>query len=225
MAKEFKRKRIHVHLFPKTNHQRHRFLLQRPENDDGSRMDLVVTYNKKEYIIELKIWHGTEYEISGRDQISEYLETRNHQEGYLVTFSFLKEKVLQEKSIFQYPNPLHWTAFVMVKFFLILRQNKIENMKQIFCILFLLLPMMLCGQSRESNKLYKQGLKLLDAEKYEEALLYFQKSDSIDKATLPQNSKNYYRAELKMADCWDIIAAINVNRRGSQMWGKNRRNP
>jgi len=73
------------------------FYYSEPENDDGTRMDLVVTYNRKEYIIELKIWHGTEYEISGRDQISEYLETRHHQDGYLVTFSFLKDKVLQEK--------------------------------------------------------------------------------------------------------------------------------
>ena len=73
------------------------FYYSEPENDDGSRMDLVVTYNRKEYIIELKIWHGTEYEISGRDQLSEYLETRNLTEGYLVTFSFLKEKTAQEK--------------------------------------------------------------------------------------------------------------------------------
>ena len=73
------------------------FYYTEPENDDGSRMDLVITYNHKEYIIELKIWHGTEYEISGREQLSKYLEKRNMQEGYLVTFSFLKEKVIQEK--------------------------------------------------------------------------------------------------------------------------------
>ena len=73
------------------------FYYSEPENDDGSRMDLVVTFNHKEYIIELKIWHGTEYEISGRDQLSEYLEKRNMQEGYLVTFSFLKEKFVQDK--------------------------------------------------------------------------------------------------------------------------------
>lgn len=73
------------------------FYYSEPENDDGSRMDLVVTYNRKEYVIELKIWHGTEYEISGREQISEYLATRNLSEGYLVTFSFLKNKVVQEK--------------------------------------------------------------------------------------------------------------------------------
>ena len=73
------------------------FYYSEPENDDGSRMDLVITYNRKEYVIELKIWHGTEYELSGRDQLSEYLETRNLAEGYLVTFSFLKEKTAQAK--------------------------------------------------------------------------------------------------------------------------------
>ncbi len=73
------------------------FYYSEPENDDGSRMDLVITYNHKEYVVELKIWHGTEYELSGRDQLSEYLETRNLNEGYLVTFSFLKEKIVQEK--------------------------------------------------------------------------------------------------------------------------------
>ena len=73
------------------------FYYSEPENDDGSRMDLVVTFNHKEYIIELKIWHGTIYEISGHQQLSEYLVKRNMPEGYLVTFSFLKTKTAQEK--------------------------------------------------------------------------------------------------------------------------------
>ena len=73
------------------------FYYSEPENDDGSRMDLVITYNHKEYVVELKIWHGTEYELSGRDQLSEYLDTRHLDEGYLVTFSFLKDKIVQDK--------------------------------------------------------------------------------------------------------------------------------
>ena len=73
------------------------FYYSEPETDDESRMDLVVTYNRKEYIIELKIWHGTEYEISGREQLSEYLAARGLDSGFLVTFSFLKNKVVQEK--------------------------------------------------------------------------------------------------------------------------------
>jgi hypothetical protein len=72
------------------------FYYVEPETKDNARMDLVITYNSKEYVIELKIWHGTEYEISGREQISEYLETRGLSEGYLLTFSFLKNKTVQD---------------------------------------------------------------------------------------------------------------------------------
>ncbi len=68
-----------------------------PENDDASRMDIIVNYHGKEYVIELKLWYGIEYEISGRDQIARYLTTRNLSEGYLITFSFLKNKVIQEQ--------------------------------------------------------------------------------------------------------------------------------
>ena len=78
-------------------------------------------------------------------------------------------------------------------------------MKQLLTIL-LLLPLCVFAQSRESKQLYKQGMKLYKAEKYEEAAPYFQKSDSLDKATLPPTSENYYRAELKLADCWYEIA-------------------
>ena len=68
------------------------FYYVEPQTRENSRMDLVVTYNKKEYVIELKIWHGTEYETDGKTQLAEYLETRHLAEGYLVTFSFLKNK-------------------------------------------------------------------------------------------------------------------------------------
>jgi len=68
-----------------------------PENDDDSRMDLVVNYNRKEYVVELKLWYGTKYEKEGRAQLAGYLKQRGLQEGYLVTFSFLKNKVVQEE--------------------------------------------------------------------------------------------------------------------------------
>ncbi len=68
-----------------------------PENDDSSRMDIVVNYHGKEYVIELKLWYGIEYEISGRDQIARYIAALNLSEGYLITFSFLKNKVIQEQ--------------------------------------------------------------------------------------------------------------------------------
>ncbi len=72
------------------------FYYVEPQTRENARMDLVVTYNHKEYIIELKIWHGTKYEPDGKIQLAEYLETRGADEGYLVTFSFLKNKTEEE---------------------------------------------------------------------------------------------------------------------------------
>ena len=63
-----------------------------PETRDNRRMDLVVTYDRQEFIVELKIWHGDKYEEKGRDQLSSFLATRGMDEGYLVTFDFSKDR-------------------------------------------------------------------------------------------------------------------------------------
>ena len=68
------------------------FYYVEPQTRDNRRMDLVVTYDRQEFIVELKIWHGDKYEEKGRDQLSEYLATRGLDEGYLVTFDFSKDK-------------------------------------------------------------------------------------------------------------------------------------
>ena len=68
------------------------FYYVEPQTRDNRRMDLVVTYDKQEFIVELKIWHGDKYEELGRDQLSNYLATRGIDEGYLVTFDFSKIK-------------------------------------------------------------------------------------------------------------------------------------
>ena len=68
------------------------FYYVEPQTRDNRRMDLVVTYGKQEFIVELKIWRGDKYEEKGRDQLSAYLATRSMDEGYLVTFDFSKDK-------------------------------------------------------------------------------------------------------------------------------------
>ena len=68
------------------------FYYVEPQTRDNRRMDLVVTYDKQEFIVELKIWRGDKYEEKGRDQLSGYLATRGMDEGYLVTFDFSKNK-------------------------------------------------------------------------------------------------------------------------------------
>ncbi len=63
-----------------------------PETREDTRMDIVVNFGNEEYIIELKIWRGKKYEEKGLDKLAEYLDTRRQNKGYLVTFSFLKDK-------------------------------------------------------------------------------------------------------------------------------------
>lgn len=68
------------------------FYYVEPETRNNERMDLVITYGGEEHIIELKIWHGEEYRKKGIAQLEEYLEHRNASKGYLLSFSFLKNK-------------------------------------------------------------------------------------------------------------------------------------
>ena len=68
------------------------FYYVEPQTRDNKRMDLVVTYGREEFIVELKIWRGEAYEKNGLEQLSEYLEIRDREEGYLVTFDFSKER-------------------------------------------------------------------------------------------------------------------------------------
>ena len=68
------------------------FYYVEPQTRNNERMDLVITYGGEEHIIELKIWHGEEYRKKGIAQLEEYLDSRNADKGYLLSFSFLKNK-------------------------------------------------------------------------------------------------------------------------------------
>lgn len=54
------------------------------------RLDLVITYNREIHIVELKIWHGKDYEDKGIKQLGEYLDYKNQNIGYLLSFCFNK---------------------------------------------------------------------------------------------------------------------------------------
>lgn len=56
------------------------------------RTDLVVDYKGRQYIVELKIWHGEEYQNKGKLQLIEYLHAYHQDKGYLVSFAFHKNK-------------------------------------------------------------------------------------------------------------------------------------
>lgn len=68
-----------------------------PQTRDNKRMDIVVNYDSEEFLIELKLWYGKEYERKGEEQVSEYANTRGLKKAYIITFSFLKDRVVQER--------------------------------------------------------------------------------------------------------------------------------
>ena len=56
------------------------------------RMDLVIHYLGRRYIVELKIWRGERYNAEGEKQIADYLESFGLSTGYMLSFSFNKNK-------------------------------------------------------------------------------------------------------------------------------------
>ena len=56
------------------------------------RTDLIIDYLGKQYIIEMKIWHGEEYNKRGEEQLIGYLHDYQLKEGYLLSFNFNKNK-------------------------------------------------------------------------------------------------------------------------------------
>ena len=59
---------------------------------DHKRMDLVIHYLGRRYIVEMKIWRGERYNADGERQISGYLDYFGLTTGYMLSFSFNKNK-------------------------------------------------------------------------------------------------------------------------------------
>lgn len=59
---------------------------------DAKRTDVVVDYLGEQFVIELKIWHGNEYNERGERQLAEYLDYFHQEKGYMISFNFNKKK-------------------------------------------------------------------------------------------------------------------------------------
>ena len=84
------------------------FAFKEVQISEEKRLDIVITYNKNKYIIELKIWRGEEYHEKGLKQLADYLHINNENKGYLLIFNFNKNKeykkeklIIEEKEIFE----------------------------------------------------------------------------------------------------------------------------
>ncbi len=59
---------------------------------DARRTDVIVDYAGEQFIVELKIWHGNEYNERGERQLMDYLEYYHKDKGYMLSFNFNKNK-------------------------------------------------------------------------------------------------------------------------------------
>jgi hypothetical protein len=62
------------------------------ETRNGERTDVIVDFNSEQFIVELKLWYGDVAHEEAFEQIAGYLESKNIDVGYLLTFDFRKTK-------------------------------------------------------------------------------------------------------------------------------------
>ena len=59
---------------------------------DARRTDVIVDYRGEQFIVEMKIWRGSEYRERGERQLADYLDAYHQEKGYLLSFNFNKKK-------------------------------------------------------------------------------------------------------------------------------------
>ncbi|MEK8015412.1 MAG: AAA-like domain-containing protein [Candidatus Parabeggiatoa sp.] len=75
------------------------FEFKEPVVADERRMDIVITYQDKRYVIELKRWYGEKYHQEGLQQLNDYLDIYSLKKGYLLIYDFNKGKSYKEEEI------------------------------------------------------------------------------------------------------------------------------
>ena len=66
---------------------------------DAKRTDVVVDYLGEQFIVEMKIWYGNEYNERGERQLAEYLDYFHLDKGYMISFNFNKKKEIGVKEL------------------------------------------------------------------------------------------------------------------------------
>jgi hypothetical protein len=62
------------------------------ETRDSERTDVIVDYNAEQFIVELKLWYGDAAHEKAYEQLFGYLDSKNKEIGYLLTFDFRKNE-------------------------------------------------------------------------------------------------------------------------------------
>ncbi len=59
---------------------------------NSRRTNVIVDYLGEQFIIEMKIWRGEEYNYRGEEQLFDYLDYYHIRKGYMLSFSFNNSK-------------------------------------------------------------------------------------------------------------------------------------
>lgn len=60
---------------------------------------MVIDYLGEQFVVEMKIWRGSEYNERGENQLISYLEYFHQKKGYMLSFNFNRKKETGIKSI------------------------------------------------------------------------------------------------------------------------------
>ncbi|MDM8523473.1 hypothetical protein QUF80_08890 [Desulfococcaceae bacterium HSG8] len=75
------------------------FEFKEPNVSDERRMDLVITFKNRRYVVELKRWYGPKAHLEGMEQLSDYLDIYSLDQGYLLIYDFSKNKIYKHEEI------------------------------------------------------------------------------------------------------------------------------
>ena len=84
------RKRFLLFIRPIINGTGNYYIESRTRNNE--RMDIVIDYLGERFVVELKIWRGKAYHEKGEIQLADYLDYYHLDKGYMLTYSFNKNK-------------------------------------------------------------------------------------------------------------------------------------
>ena len=65
---------------------------------DLRRMDIIVDFGRDQFIVELKLWKGEAAKDKAYEQLLGYMNSKNANKGYLLTFDFRKDRNKERKS-------------------------------------------------------------------------------------------------------------------------------
>ncbi|MCD7955370.1 MAG: ATP-binding protein [Lachnospiraceae bacterium] len=86
-----------IYLKPIINGTGNYYIESRTRN--MKRTDVIIDYKGMQFVLEMKIYHGQEYNRRGENQLLEYMDYYRLQKGYLLSFNFNKKKQTGMKQI------------------------------------------------------------------------------------------------------------------------------